>query len=472
MKKIIIIAVVAVVVLLFGLFAIAKMAIKKTTGKSSMGRVVRLESPKLGSLTESVSAPGEIEPVVKVAISARVSARIVELPYQEGDCVTKGDPSANPPIPASVLVRLDSADLDAELRRTEARRDAQAAQVEAEKCQIECQKADLEAAQISLDKAKIDLDRMIRLTESKDVSQSELDVAQSHYDELAARLNSSKHRLKAAELGLSIQEHNLEATEAEVARAREAISYATIISPIDGVITRCNAKVGELAMTGTMNNPGTMILEVADLSQMVAVVRLDEVDIGQIKPGQTASVTIHAYPDEKFEGTVESVALTRDADKRGTTFYKTRILLVNGSHPLQSGLNADADIRTQTHEGVLTLPSQAIMGRKTEELPFKVRDGNAIVDMNKSTTPVVYCFIDNKSAMRPVKIGASDKTHTVIMEGIAEQDRVVVGPYKALNDMRDELPLRDEAAVEKEKSARKKGGNIADTDSKEIQKAI
>jgi len=195
-----------------------------------------------------------------------------------------------------------------------------------------------------------------------------------------------------------------------------------------------------------------------------------------VTPGQTADINVHAYPDEKFEGTVESIALTQDMDNRGgTKYFKTRVIVKNGGHPLQSGLTADAEIRTKTHTGVLTLPSQAIMGYKTEDLPLTVRENNPLVDMKKTTTPVVYCFNGKKTVIRPVKVGPTDKTKTVILEGVSEEDRVIVGPYKALSELKDDQTVRDEAEVEKEKAAqeaakKKKSEKTGKQDAKQPEK--
>ncbi len=137
-KKWIIITIVAVLVLLVigGLAAKAK----KVKAKEE---VVRIEEVKRGDLTERVSATGEIEPKVMVQISARVSARIIDMPYDEGNVVTCGDPNANPPIPASVLVKLDAKDLESQLRLAEASRAAKEAEIEVEKSRIEASKSNL-----------------------------------------------------------------------------------------------------------------------------------------------------------------------------------------------------------------------------------------------------------------------------------------------------------------------------------------
>ncbi len=423
-------------------------------GKGLEGEIVRIESAQEGELVEFVNAPGEVEPLNKVAISAKVMARIVEMPYEEGDVVTKGDPDAEPPVPASVLVRLDATELEASLRSAEARLAAQAAQIEAEKARIEGQKAQLKGTQASLDQAEREYKRCCQLRESRDISESEMENSQSRLDELTAQFASAKYSLEAGELGLEVMKHNLEAADADVARARDAVSYTVITSPIDGVVTRRNAKVGELVVTGTMNNPGTVILEVADLSKMQLVVQVDESDIGGVEAGQTADARIHAYPGEKFEGVVDSIALTHDYIAGGGKYYKTKILLESNGQRIYSGLTADVDILTRKHENIIKVPSQAVLAREVDDLPLAIREGNASVDTKKSFATVVYRFVAGKTVVTPVTIGATDATHTVIEAGLTADDKVIVGPYKVLEGLKHDAAVRDEKVVEAEKKAK------------------
>ncbi len=242
----------------------AAIVYKVKTGASSKPTIVRIEKAQRGELIEFVSAPGEIEPRVYVKISAKVSARITELPYEEGDIVTGGNTEANPPVPASVLLRLDDKDLQSRLLSAEANYAAQEAQLEVENARISSQQANLIGLDASLKQAQRDLERQKGLLESQDISQATFDQSKLKFDELKSRYNSTKHTLDAAELNLVVLRHNLEAAGANVTQAKEALSYTTITSPIDGVVTRINAEVGEVVIYGTMNNPGTVILEVAD----------------------------------------------------------------------------------------------------------------------------------------------------------------------------------------------------------------
>jgi HlyD family secretion protein len=418
--------------------------------------VVRVEQAQRGELVEFVSAPGEIEPKRKVEISAKVSARITELPYEEGDRVTCGNPQAEPPVAASVLVRLDAKDLESQLRSAQASRAAQAAQVEVEKAAIASQKASLKGSAASLEEARRDLERKRGLLESLDISQAAFDQVQCRVEELEAQYAAAEHTLESAQLNLVVLQHTLEAADARIAQARQALSYTVITSPIDGVVTRINAEVGELVMTGTMNNPGTVILEVADLSQMLVVAQVDEADIGELRVAQRATAHVQAFEDIKFTGVVDSVALTHRNSLKMTKYFRTEILLDNDPNVarLYSGLTADVDIETRKHTDIIKVPSQAVVAREVDDLPLEIRDNCGHLDKNKTHATVVYRYNDGKAVVTPVKIGPSDLTHTVIEAGVTEEDKIVVGPYKELDGLKHDQKLRDEREVEAEKKAK------------------
>lgn len=448
--------VIIVVVLIIAVLGVAQIVIKAKTAAGNNGQTVRIEKPQRGELIEFVSAPGEIEPKTKVELSAKVTSRITELPYEEGDKVTKGDPSANPPVPASVLVRLDSKDLESQLRSVKASRDGQAAQLEVEKARIEGQRANLIGLEASFKQAQRDLERQKDLLSSQDISQTIYEQAKLKADELKSQYESSQHSLKAAGLGLVVLEHNLEASEARVAEAEEALTYTTITSPIDGVVTRVNAEVGEMVVFGTMNNPGTVIIEVADLSKMLVVAQVDEADVAKVQAGQNAKVQVDAFPDCEFVGVISSVALSHTSSSSGTKYFRTEILLNASNEKLYSGLTAHVDIETVRHTDVLKVPSQAVMGRNIDELPLEIRDNNPYIDKEKTFAAVVFRFADGKAMVTPVKMGTSDLTHTIIEAGITEDDKIVVGPYKVLDVLKHDQKIKDEKEAEaRKKQARK-----------------
>ncbi len=461
-RKIIIIIIVLLVVLLC-----IGMAMKARSKKSVNSTTVQIEEVKQGELTELVSAPGEIEPKTKVEISAKVSARIIKLPFDEGDKVTSGDPNANPPVPASILVRLDSKDLETQLASATASYEAQNAQIQVEQARIASQRASLAGLDASLNQARRDMERQEGLLKSKDISQSAFDQAQLKFDEYKSQYDSSKHQLSSAELNLVVLRHNLEAAQARIDQAKEALSHTVISSPIDGTVTVLNAEVGEMVMTGTMNNPGTVILEVADLSTMLLAAQVEEADVGKLAVDQKAKIYVQAFPDDEFEGVVDSIALKHRLSSTGTKVFRTEILLKGDVGKLYLGLTAHVDIETLTHNNVITVPSQAVMGRAVDDLPLEIRDNCPEVERDKTFTPVVYRYIDGKAKVTPVKIGPSNLTHTIILAGITEGEKIIIGPYKVLEGLSHDKSVQDEREKESTEDANDVDVNDIDTNNLE-----
>jgi len=408
-------------------------------GKTGDATKVRLAEPGLGELFEVVSAPGKVVPKTKVSISARVVARIVELPKKEGDAVKKGD----------VLVRLDSSEFESQLRAVEARKAAQVAQMKTAEARLVARDSQLDSIRVNLANRVRDLNRQLELLKGNDVAQAAVDDAQSTVDQLQAQLKGEQGTIGADRVNLEVLKYELAAAEAEIERVRDALGYTTIVSPIDGVVTRLNAEEGELVMTGTMNNAGTVILEVADLDRMIVELRVDEADVARIGVGQDAFVRMQAYPGEVFDGKVESVALADSQDLTSmdrARFYKTEILIDSKGMRIFSGLNADVDVQTKHHVGVLKVPSQAVLGRLVDDLPTDIRS-KPEVDINKTIATVVYRKINGKAVVTPVKVGPSDLTHTIILSGLVAGENIVVGPYKVLDAMTNDQAIELDTAT-------------------------
>lgn len=443
--------IITTVVVTLMVVSVVGMLIRRKISASRKGIVVRVEQAQRGELIEFVSAPGEIEPKTKVEISAKFSARVEALPYEEGDIVTGGNPDANPPVPASVLVRLDSKDLESQLLSAQAGHSAQKAQIEVEKSRIAGQQASLRGLEASLKQAERDMERQKGLLESQDISPATFDQTQLKVDDLKAQYDAAKHMLEAAKLNLVVLKYNLEAAGARITQAQEALNYTTITSPIDGVVTRLNAEVGELVITGTMNNPGTVIMEVADLSQMLVVAQVDEADIGKLKVGQKATVHVNTYPDQEFKGVVDSIALAHTTSWTQTKYFRTEILLETVNQKLHSGLTAHVDIETRKHTDILKLPTQAVLGLEVDKLPLEIRENSSQVDTAKTFATVVYRYVKGKAVVTPIKIGQSDLTHTIIKKGITAEDKIVVGPYIVLEKLVHNQKIKDEREVESKK---------------------
>ncbi len=412
-----------------------------------------VETVSPGTLIEVVAAPGKVEARTKVEISARVSARILELPVAEGGTVSNGDPDANPPVPPDVLIRLDAADLEAQLESAQKRRSGLEASLSVEEARLIGQEAQLEGAASALRDAERELKRQTDLIASGDVSQQAVDQATRAFDEATARFASESASLEAARLGLNVSQFNLEAADSDIVQLEDALSYTTIVSPIDGVVTRLNVDVGEVAIMGTMNNPGTVLLEVADLSRMLVVAQIDEADIARVEPGQRVEARFVAYPGEVFSGTVQSVALASTSEI--TTYFETKVLLDPTEQTIRSGLSADVEIQVQEHSDVLTIPSQAALSVPLESLPDEMRRNNPLVDRTRTNVIVVYRVIDDKTVITPVRLGASDDLNTMVLAGLDPEDEVVAGPFVVLEDI-----AHDQAI----KVTRRDGEDLEDSD--------
>lgn len=401
--------------------------------KQQDSATVRLEQVKRNTITRSVSAPGLVEPRTKVEISAQVSARIVGLPFEEGDVVKAGD----------VVVRLDAEDLTARL--------------EAAKARLKAQEARLRGSKADLEVALSDLGRKRELHDTGDISDLAYEQSENRYNQAFATVEMATA--------------DVEIARAQIIEAERDLANAVISSPIDGVITTLNAEVGELVVVGTLNNAGSIILEIADLSDMLLMARIDESNIAQVKAGQEATVYVNAYRDEPFYGAVERVGLERRRWTDGTYYYEAEIKLRdNPDRPLLSGLSATAEISVQELRDVLVVPSQAVMDRRIDELPRPTLDAaGSIVDQRKTFASVVYVIEDGKAKAVPVSIGPSDLAETVILAGLDEGKQIIAGPFKTIVNIADDDLVRDEEEVKAEEeaealaAAEKESGDAQDT---------
>lgn len=370
------------------------------------GTEVRTEQVTRDRLVRTVSAPAQILPGNDVNISARVSARIVELLVDPGDEVEKGQ----------LLARLEDRDYQAALDSAQAR--------------FRAEEAMLDGARARYRNAVSEWERIESLYDSGDVSRAE-------YDATEAELRSAESNLRAAE-------QNVEVARAQVTEAEENLSYTVITSPIDGYATRVNSKVGE-AVLGTFQNVGTTIMTLADFSEIIVKAEVDESDIAKIRAGQTARIYINAFEDEQFEGTVKLIDLLKTTSRTGSDVFEVDILLhTDGDRQFYSGLTASAEIEVETLEGVLTVPSQSVADVRVEELPRDIVRSSDAIDPNKTFARVVYRVKDGEAVATPVKVGPSDLRTTAILAGLEEGEEVITGPYRALIDMKHGQAVRPE----------------------------
>lgn len=368
---------------------------------------VRMEKVARGTLIRTVSAPGAVEPKTKVLVSSQVLAKIIALPFREGETVRKGD----------VIVRLDGRDL--------------AAALESSQAGVRQQEASLKGAEADLTQARLVMEREKKLY-PQDRTIADVERAEASFAMAEARVASTKQVIEQA--------------KAAIVRAQKDLENTVIKAEMDGVIVKLNAEVGETVVVGTLNNASSVIMEIADLNTMLMKARVDEVNIAPVKAGQRAVITMNAFKNREFVGVVERVGLKKQIERDNTNYFEVEIAIEKPKDlTLGSGLTANADIQVETYTDVLKVPSQAVVDRRVDELSKELASSQ-YVDKARSFARVVYVVEGDECRAVVVRIGASDLTHTVVVGGLPEKEEpmIVVGPYRALDELADKLKVVEE----------------------------
>ncbi|MGB2696287.1 MAG: efflux RND transporter periplasmic adaptor subunit [Candidatus Zixiibacteriota bacterium] len=397
-KKLLIILAVVVVVVIFVLANLMK----------SGEKVYKVEAEKIkkGEISSVVSASGRVLPKRTVKISAYVPAKIFQLPVEDGDWVKQGQ----------LLVQLDPTSYQAAMDQY--------------KAQTKVAQANLEQAQMVFDRQK----------------------------ELFERNLTSKEQYDASLTSLNVSKAQFEQSKAALEKARDDFSKTQITSPMTGVVTELNAEVGEIVMIGTMNNPGTVIMTISDLSEIEVEVEVDETDIANVKLGQDTKIEIDAFPDTSYKGEVTEIGNTAKISGYGTqeqvTNFMVKVLLLEEVSGIKPGMSASVDITTDKRLEVLKAPIACVVMRKfdsdslkKEEEEVKGSEAKASEGEEeeekteekeeKKDIEGIFVIENEKAKFVPVETGISDEQNIEIMSGLREKDEIIIGPYKTLRTIKD-----------------------------------
>jgi HlyD family secretion protein len=404
----IILAVVGALVLLF-----VAMGFIKRKDKN----VARVTTAKVESidLVSKVTANGKIQARRKVDLSALVMGQIVNLAVKEGDKVNRGQ----------LLLQIDRAQL--------------AAQTAGRESALAAMRSDLQAAQANSEQARFDYERARRNWEAKILSEAEYQKAKSVYDTARAQLSATQQRLQES--------------GANLAASRDSLSKTTVSAPIAGVVTYLPVKEGEVTVIGTMNNPGTQLLTISDMSEVEAVMMVDETSVPEVKVGQKANLNIDAYPNRPFEGVVTEVGSSpiskNDPDLLSLTQgseainFKVKIRVVNPPETIRPGFSVTADILTGRKEGATAIPIQALVVRDVPKKDGKPAGGGA---GRPQTEEGVYVIKAGKLAFEKVETGLAGELMIEVKSGPKVGAEIVTGPFKVLRQVKE----GDKVIVEKE----------------------
>jgi len=433
------------------------MKLQKEASEKARGSAVVVERAAFGEITRVVSAPGALAAKNIANISARVSAKIEEIPHGEGERVNQGQ----------MLVRLDAKELEASLAAARARYLADEASFKSSEANLAAEQARIIGARAQYQNAVIEFERQQQLFESGDVSKSSLDAAKTEMDRLSAAYEGAQAGLDSLRANVEAAKARVEASRADVDRAQRNVEYTVISAPYDGVVTRKIANVGEVAL-GTISNQGATLLVVEDQSEMLVKSRLAEMDAPRVKPGQKCRVFVNGYPERTFNGVLRKVGLTVLRHNDGTLYFEGEILLDTEGERLASGTTANVEIEIETIDKHIVIPSQAVQDKRVDSLPQKLREENALVDREKTFCRVVYVRKDGKAMITPVTTVASSLTRTAIKEGLEEGVEVIVGPFSILQNLADGSPVRvlGEEAEKKDKKSPEDETAVAEGDGK------
>lgn len=401
MNKTLKIAIIVAVVLIIGLITAKKLG---WIGQEE-GMAVEVSTVERMAITETVIASGKIQPEVEVKISAEVSGEIIQLPFQEGASVKKGD----------LLVKINP--------------DLFLAAVNRSKAAMNTAKASLASAKAQFIEAERNYNRNKKLHEQNVISDADFDAANRAY--------------QVAELGVESAQYQLQSAEATLQEAKDNLARTTIYAPMDGTISMLNSEVGE-RVVGTIQMTGTEILRVANLDLMEVLVEVNENDIIRVHKGDTALVEVDAYLDQEFKGVVTEIA--NSAKLQGTTIdqvtnFEVKIRILKESYekliqqgqknPFRPGMTASLEILTNSKADVIAIPIQAVTTRAdTSNAPVYERKKSSDED---EIFEVVFVKTEGKAELRVVKTGIQDDEYIEILEGVEVGEEVITGPYSAVS---------------------------------------
>jgi len=416
--------------LAFGILLV--MALTFAMRKKEPAISVQTEKISRYTITETVVANGKIYPVLQVHISPEVSGEITKLPVKEGQFIHKGD----------LLLTINP--------------DVYIAGLNQAKAGYESSLAAKTTAVANLEKAEADFKRNKELSDRKLLSDSDFIGFKVARDVAEANVESASDQVNVA--------------KAAVDNAQDLLDKTTIVSPLDGTITTLNSQLGERVL-GTVQNAGTDIMIISDLSQMEARVDIGEMDIVLLQAGQKAALEVDSFKDEKFSGVVTAVANSSEglnatstaggysggglssSSGQSATQFQVRIRLTEGDQ-FRPGMSVSATIETRTRTNAIAAPIASVTTRivksknviaaaKTNSVPTNsiaaiggetnsLKTDKKPEDRNKPVDVVFVVEGDHVKTV-PVKIGISDDNYWEITDGLKEGDEIVTGSFHAIS---------------------------------------
>ena len=405
---------------------------------------VTVESIRARDLDAIVSASGKIQPKRQINVSATTMGRVTRLAVQEGQRVKAGQ----------FLLEIDPRSLAGQLERGEA-------SVAAARSSLQQAISAVEQARATLDLAQQTLKRQQDLSKDGLTTREALERAQNEVRVREVELQTRQHEVET-------REQQIKQEQAGLSTTRYNISQVTINSPMDGIVTRRNIEEGENVVVGTMNNAGTVLLTVADMSVIQAEIEVDETDIPNVAIGQPAVVTIDAVPDRMFKGRVtdignspiQAAAQAPATGQRQATNFKVVVTIEDQVPDIRPGFTCTAEITTATRKNATAVPIQSLTVREMlfddtgtliHEPPPPVPRrffGTAPTappppppepgpGQTRKETEGVFVVREATVVFAPVKVGIAGERYFEVLTGLKPGDQVVTGPFDSVRQISD-----------------------------------
>ena len=372
-------------------------------GYSTLNGATPIDASKLatvekGTMTRSVVATGKIEPITKGEIKSKANGIIERLNTDVDQVVDAG----------AVLVELDKENLTARVREARANLQAARAALEASVAQLDKNKVEAEAPDVAF--AQRNYQRASQLHADKLVSPQALDDAKSALELAQNRKAAAQVQLGISRAKVAESQANVAQAQAAVERAEEELANATIKAPIRATVLTRDVEIGSpVSSILNMGSAATLVMTLGDINQVFVRGKVDEVDIGRVRLGQPARITVETFKDRKFEGKVTQISPI-GTEKDNVTTFEVKVSIDNPGNELKANMTANAEIVLEEFHDSLIVPESAISYDAQRNPTVEVLDAAA----------------ENGRRKVSIKTGVGNGTRTQVLEGLKQGDKVLL----------------------------------------------
>jgi HlyD family secretion protein len=364
----------------------------RTIDPSKLGKVER------GDLARSVVATGKIEPLTKVEVKSKASGIVKELKVDVGDHVKTGE----------VLAELDKEQLAAAVRESQANVEASRAAFESAQATYQKDQTDAQGPDVPFLKSA--MTRAEDLFKDGLIPRASVEDAEKAYRMALNKQQVSQANVLVSKADVSKSKSQVAQAEATLEEAQQNLEYATIVSPMDGIVLSRDVVVGDaVSSILVLGSTATLVMTLGDTSQVYVEGKVDEADVGKVYVGQPARIVVESYKDKKFNGKVTRIAPMGE-EKDNVTSFAVRVSIDNPGGELRANMSANAEIILEEKHGVLQIPESAVLYDKDKSTSVEIPDAK----------------VDTGRKKIPVKLGITNGVKAEIVAGLNEGQQVVL----------------------------------------------